>query len=371
MLNISSGRIQKAQKVVIYGPEGIGKTTFAAQFPDPVFIDTEGSTYHMDVRRTPKPQSWQELMDQVREIGRTPGICQTLVLDTADWAEMICTETVCAKYKKSGIEDFGYGKGYVFLQEEFGKLLNELTEVINAGMNVVLTAHAKMRKFEQPDEMGTYDRWEMKLSKQVAPLVKEWADMVLFANYKTYVVAADDKGKKHKAQGGKRILYTSHHPCWDAKNRHNLPEEVPLDFASIAHCIPGSGAASVSPPAEAPAGREPEQTVPAPEQPAPERREETPREQTVEPVRQASPSGPKPPAPDGVPPKVRVLMDSGGVTEQEVRAVWSGKGYFPEDTPWEVLEQEGFVDGWILPFWDQIVKSIQETRASGDLPFTM
>lgn len=46
-----------------------------------------------------------------------------------------------------------------------------------------------MRKFEQPDEIGSYDRWEMKLTKNVAPLVKEWADMVLFANYKTFVVA--------------------------------------------------------------------------------------------------------------------------------------------------------------------------------------
>ena len=90
MLNISSGRIRKPQKVVIYGPEGIGKTTFAARFPDPVFIDTEGSTYHMDVKRTSKPQSWQELMDQVQQIARSPGVCKTLVLDTADWAEMIC-----------------------------------------------------------------------------------------------------------------------------------------------------------------------------------------------------------------------------------------------------------------------------------------
>lgn len=73
MLNISSGRIAKPQKVVVYGPEGIGKSTFAAQFPDPVFIGTEGSTYHMDVKRTNKPQSWQELMEQVQHIAKSPG----------------------------------------------------------------------------------------------------------------------------------------------------------------------------------------------------------------------------------------------------------------------------------------------------------
>ena len=381
MLNISSGRIEKPQKVVIYGPEGIGKTTFASQFPDPVFIDTEGSTYHMDVKRTEKPQSWQQLMDQVKQIAQTPSVCKTLVLDTADWAEMICTEMVCNKYQKKGIEDFGYGKGYVFLQEEFGRLLNALTEVINAGMNVVMTAHAKMRKFEQPDEMGAYDRWEMKLSKQVAPMVKEWADMVLFANYKTYVVAADDKGKKHKAQGGKRVIVTAHHPCWDAKNRQGLPEELPLDYASIARCIPGGSTAGagtgaeISPtsqpgpvpqPAAAPRP-EPQTAEPQPEVPknAPQQK------QNSEPIPQASPSGPMPPAPSGVPPKVQALMKSDGIYEHELRAVWSSKGYFPHDTSWDVLEQEGFVDGWILPFWGQIVQTVQQDRETYDLPFTM
>lgn len=376
MLNISSGRIRKPQKVVIYGPEGIGKTTFAARFPDPVFIDTEGSTYHMDVKRTSKPQSWQELMDQVRQIAGSPGVCKTLVLDTADWAEMICAASVVSKYQKKGIEDFGYGKGYTYLQEEFGRLLNALTEVINAGMNVVLTAHAKMRKFEQPDEMGAYDRWEMKLSKQVAPMVKEWADMVLFANYKTYVVAADDKGKKHKAQGGKRVMYTAHHPCWDAKNRHDLPEELPLDYAAIAQCIPGDGSPA---PAAVPAPVE----VPAPlrESPRPTPRQEEKREEKQ--PRQASPSGPAPaeppappaepaalpvePAPTGVPPRVQVLMDSGGVTEQELRDVIAWKGYFTVDTPWSVMENIGFVDGWILPFWPTILEMANAMRSGEDL----
>ena len=92
-----------------------------------------------------------------------------------------------------------------------------------------------MRKFEQPDELGAYDRYELKLGKktssQTSPLVKEWADAVLFANYKTFAVMADDKGKKFKAQGGMRTMYTEHHPCWDAKNRWGLKPEVPFDFA--------------------------------------------------------------------------------------------------------------------------------------------
>jgi translation initiation factor RLI1 len=62
MLNISKGKIDRAQKVVIYGPEGIGKSSLSAEFPDPVIIDTEGGTAHMDVRRIDKPQSWEELL---------------------------------------------------------------------------------------------------------------------------------------------------------------------------------------------------------------------------------------------------------------------------------------------------------------------
>ena len=127
------------------------------------------------------------------------------------------------------------------------ELLAALDSVIASGKHVVVTAHAKMRKFEQPDEQGAYDRWEMKLTKQVAPLVKEWCDLLLFVNYKTYVLTTETNSKK--AQGGKRVMYAAHHPCWDAKNRHGLPEEMPLDFASIAHIFEGVAAGEARRPA--------------------------------------------------------------------------------------------------------------------------
>lgn len=353
MLNITSGRMPKPQKVVIYGPEGIGKTTLASHFPDPVFIDTEGSTYHMDVRRTDKPASWAELVSIVKQIAASPEICKTLVLDTADWAEMLCISNVCAKYQKKGIEDFGYGKGYVFVQEEYGQLLNALTDVINAGMNVVVTAHAKMRKFEQPDEMGAYDRWEMKLSKQVAPMVKEWADMVLFANYKTYVVSADDKGTKHKAQGGKRVMYTTHHPCWDAKNRHGLPDELPLDYSQISGCIEQDPVAVTDDMPSNSAQKQSEQ------KPA----EEKPVEPAENASRQISDASGK------IPAKLIPLMKASCISEAEIRQVFADKGYYPVDTPWDILDADGFVDGWITPHWDKIVEMAVEKRKNDDLPF--
>ena len=133
------------------------------------------------------------------------------------------------------IEDFGYGKGYTYVKEAFSELLSDCDDLINDGINVVLTAHAIMRKFEQPDERGAYDRWELKLSKQVSPMLKEWSDMVLFCNYKTYTQRQDNGS--YKVMGGQRVMYTTHNPCWDAKNRYGLPDELPMDYEPLREVI--------------------------------------------------------------------------------------------------------------------------------------
>lgn len=360
-LKIHTGKAGGALKVVVYGPEGIGKSTLAAHFPRPVFIDTEGSTRHMDVSRTDKPSSWTMLMEQVQYIRSDPGVCSTLVIDTADWAEQLCIASICADKKLSGIEDMGYGKGYVYLAEEFGRLLNLLEEIVGRGVHVVLTAHAMMRKFEQPDEMGAYDRWELKLQKKTSALVKEWSDLLLFANYKTLSVAADDKGKKFKAQGGRRVVYTSHHPCWDAKNRLGLPEELPLDFSALAQYI-GPGAAPSAPPPPAPS---------APPSPPPV--------QASTPAPDPAPAPPPPPpAPDPAPQEdakhqdnadalkaLRDLMKVNGVEDYQVQAAFAARGYFPEQTPLENLPAD-FIQGVLVGAWAQVCNWI---KANDPLPF--
>ena len=235
-LNIIRGEIPRAQKVVIYGPEGIGKTTLASQFPNPLFIDTEGGTEHFDVNRLEMPERWDQLLNMIKEVSENPDICSTLVIDTADWCEQIAIKYIIDRANVGSIEDFGYGKGYTYIGEEFARLLEKLNMVKDAGINVVVTAHAKMRKFEQPDEVGAYDRWEMKLTRQSAPLLKEWCDHLLFCNYQTMVVEMENKTKK--AQGGKRVIYTAHRPVWDAKTRAKLPECVDMKFENIASILP-------------------------------------------------------------------------------------------------------------------------------------
>lgn len=358
-LKIHTGKAGGALKVVVYGPEGIGKSTLAAHFPCPVFIDTEGSTRHMDVSRTDKPSSWTMLMEQVQYIRSDPSVCSTLVIDTADWAEQLCIASICADKKLSGIEDMGYGKGYVYLAEEFGRMLNLLEEVVGRGVHVVLTAHAMMRKFEQPDEMGAYDRWELKLQKKTSALVKEWSDLLLFANYKTLSVATDDKGKKFKAQGGRRVIYTSHHPCWDAKNRLGLPEELPLDFSALAQYISTGTAPStpVSPP-------------PAPSAPPPPPAQTAPPAPSTANTNAPPPSATVPPAPNQAPaqppqemPKLQDnadalkalydLMKAHGIFDHQVQAAIAARGYFPEQTPLENLPAD-FIQGVLIGAWKQV-----------------
>ena len=168
-----------------------------------------------------------------------------------------------------------------------------------------------MRKFEQPDEQGAYDRWEMKLSKQVAPLLKEWCDMLLFLNYKTYVVTSETNSKK--AQGGKRVMYTSHHPCWDAKNRHGLPAEMEMDFAGIAHLF-----------------KKPVRPV------------STPDDAQKKAVAQ-----------------LRTLITESGISEKDLQKVVATKGHYSADTPIDNYSEK-FITGWCLKYFGQIINMVTE-----------
>ena len=352
---VTAGIQTSPVKTVLYGPEGIGKSTFASHFPDPVFIDTEGGTKRLNVKRLPQPTSWAMLLDEVAEVRKGSVPCGTLVIDTADWAERLCIQAVCAKAKVNGIEDFGYGKGYTYVKEEFGKLLDALEEVLQAGHNVVVLAHAAITKFEQPDAVGNYDRWSMKTSKQVAPLLREWCDMLLFANYKTVVEkVGDGKNAKSKASGGRRVLYTAHHPCWDAKNRFGLPDEIPFDYTGIAACIPGT--------ASAPAPKPKPEPSPQPEVdilPTPAPQPQTPREEVPEALL----------TPDlialGVPEKLAPLMSANNVTPEELQAVVGKRGYFPEDMPIRDYPAD-FVEGCLVAAWPQVLQMVLDSR---DLPF--
>ena len=364
-MNINKGVIKKAQKIVLYGPEGIGKSTFAAQAPGVIFIDTEDSTAHMDVARFDKPSSWTMLREQVAYVKSHPGICQTLAVDTADWAERLAIEYIISSKSSNGnikgIEDLGYGKGYVYLEEEFGRFLNDLQDLIEKGINIVVTAHAEIKKIEQPEEVGGYDHWQMKLEKKTMPLLKEWADILLFANYKTLVTNVDNLGAtkgKNIAQGNKRVMYTTRTPWWDGKNRHDLPDELPFDFRQIAHIL-----GTVNPPqAQEPVAQQiepPKQQVAAPVQEV---------KQTSQPeITQAdddimlgiNASTPK---------ALADLMRANHVSVPEIQEVVGQKGYYPADTPIANYDP-GFIAGVLVGAWDQVYGLIKINKDNMTIPY--
>ena len=390
-MNITRGRKPGAKKVVIYGPEGIGKSTFASRFPDALFSDTEDSTKDMDVSRFDKPSSWEMLKSQVRYVIDHPEVCRTYVLDTADWAEQIEINDLLSAAQKTGIEDFGYGKGYTYSAERFGELLNLMTEVTEKGINVVVTAHAQLRKIELPEEMGAYDHWEMKTSKKVAPMIREWADLVLFANYKINVVNVDNQGAtkgKNKAQGGRRVMYTTHTPFWDAKNRYDLPEELPLDYEAIRHVIEDVVVKQPEPifTAPDPVPEMPKPPVaampkpePAPEEIMPSKSEEKPAEKKEE--SHKLPGMPEPVDPPStvtdkdldkrIPKNLRDLMLADNIGAWDIMNICESKGYVPTGTNiWDYeTVNPGLIDGGIVGNWPSVVEQIRQMRKNAEIPF--
>lgn len=241
-MKITRGIVKRAQKIVVYGPEGVGKTTFASQFPEPLFMDTEDGSTHLDVARLDKPTS-MPMVGQQLDFIKNNKPCKTLVIDTVDWLELLVTEYVITKDGKTtiGAVGGGYGQGYVQVKEAMGRVLNQLNEVIDAGIHVVLLAHSIIKTFEDPLHIGSYDRYILKLEKHTAPLVSEWADALLFANYEINIQNIDGKGEmkgKNKAVGiARRKLYSTKSPGFDAKNRWGLKDDLPFEFASISEHI--------------------------------------------------------------------------------------------------------------------------------------
>ena len=230
-MKIVTGKQKRAQRVVLYGVESIGKSTFASNFPKPLFLDVEGGTAHLAVDRV-EINSADELNSALAEVKKLN--YQTIVVDSIDWTERLVVESLLQQNKKTSIEDWGYGKGWVMVAEKMSRLLTIFDELIALNINVVLIAHSKVQRVEPPDLMTAYDRYELKMSKQSSPLIKEWADELWFLKFKTKVMQSENG--KGKGTGGKeRIMLTTHSAAYDAKTRSGLPEELPLQWDSVSH----------------------------------------------------------------------------------------------------------------------------------------
>ena len=218
---------------VVYGPEGIGKTSLAAALDRPLFIDAERGARGLDVDKVDEDVTLEGILRTMQELVSDHMGYRTLVVDTADCVEAKLIADFCSEQKIDSIEKIPYGKGYTMCAERFCRILEKARRLADSGMDVVFVCHAEIRKFEMPDERGSYDRWNLKLTKQTAPKMKEAVDWMVFVNYRTNIVGADKSAGETKshATGGRRWCYTNHTTAFDAKKRvfMDLPDDCPLD----------------------------------------------------------------------------------------------------------------------------------------------
>lgn len=239
LASITRGAPQKPPRIVLYSPHGVGKTTFGAMAPNPIILPFEDGIGRLDVPTWPQLiQTYAEAIEAVQALIEGEHDFKTAVVDTLDWFEPAVWAETAARHGKKDIEEFGYGKGYTYANDiwrEFLSGLNMLRD--HRGMQVILLAHSDVKQYNDPSS-EPYDRYTLKLHKGAGAIVQEWADAVLFANFKNYTQQVDAGGfgkKVTKGIGtGERVLYTEERPSHYAKNRYQLPPELPFSYENFA-----------------------------------------------------------------------------------------------------------------------------------------
>lgn len=241
----------KPPRIILYGPHGVGKNTFASCAPKPVLINIEdGQPAGMVIDSFPVAKSFGDVMDAIEALYSEEHDFQTVIVDSLDWFEPMVWAETCARKKWGSIEDAGFGKGYLEASDVWREFFDGINALRNdKGMTVIMTAHAEVKRFDSP-ETEPYDRYQIKLHKTAAALSQEYADMVLFANFKVSVTKTDAGFNKKVTRGvgrGERVMYTEERPAFLAKNRHMLPPELPFEWDALQGAIQ----AAIAPVAEA------------------------------------------------------------------------------------------------------------------------
>ena len=246
---IHKGRRPSPPRILLYGTEGIGKSTFAAQAPNPIFIPTEDGLGEIDCASFPLAKKFTDIEAYLSALAIEQHDYQTVVIDSADWAEQIIWDDLCQLSHASTIEkvDGGYGKGYIAALGYWRQIVDALESLRNErGMAVILIAHARVEKFEDP-ESSSYDRYSPRLHKHATALLSEYADAALFATRK-FRTESEDAGFGRErtiavgigTSGGERIIRTVGGPSCVAKNRYNLPYELPLSWDAFVASLSNS-----------------------------------------------------------------------------------------------------------------------------------
>jgi hypothetical protein len=238
---IQSGKQVTPRRTFLYGVQGVGKSTFGAMYPSPIFLPTEEGLNDIECDKLPLAKRFDDVMTALGELYEHDHSYQTLVVDSLDWLEKLIWSEVCAKRNVTSLEDIPYAKGYVFALTHWREFLEGLDALRrDRNMTIVLIAHAKIERFENP-ETEPYDRYVPRLHKNAAAVLQEWCDEVLFATYKVYTKSTDQGFDRTRTQGigsGERVLRTAERPAHVAKNRLALPDELPLEYREYAKYLP-------------------------------------------------------------------------------------------------------------------------------------
>ena len=235
--SIKKNTALSAPRIMLYGVEGIGKTTFAANAPNPIFICTEDGLGSLQVEHFPLATKASDVLDAIASLVTDQHDFGTVVLDSVDWLDNLIWSDVESTHHA---KDLAYGKGAMIVAERWREVLSGLNALRNdKGMVVILIAHCQIKRFDSP-EVEPYDRYQPKLQERSNAILREWVDAVMFANYKT-IVKKDDVGfNKTSNRGistGERLLFTSERPAYMAKNRYGLPESLPMSWEAFSKAI--------------------------------------------------------------------------------------------------------------------------------------
>jgi len=256
---IHSGRRHSPPRLMLYGTEGIGKSTTAAGAPKPIFIPTEDGLDQIDCDSFPLARRYDEVVKALSALYSEEHDYQSVVVDSLDWLERLIWDEVCREYGVKSIEkaDGGYAKGYTHALTQWREVLGGLDALRNdRGMAVILLAHTKVEKFEDPESVA-YDRYSPRLHKHAAALVTEWCDAVLFATRKFRTESEDAGFNRTRSiavplgtDGGERILRCVGGPSCIAKNRFGLPAELPLSWPALMQALAGEPPSDTNPESE-------------------------------------------------------------------------------------------------------------------------
>lgn len=255
---VTKGKTPQAPRILVYGEAGVGKSTFAAGGNNPVFIDLENGLNSLDVQKFPVCKTFDDAEQQLRALAGGGHEFKTVCIDSADWLERLIHEKVCRESGNAVTMEAacgGYGKAYSVALKHWKTIIDILDVIRSQKITVVIIAHAKIEKFEDPTH-GTYDRYSPRLHKSSTGLLCEAVDVIGLASRKVRL-AKDESGRDDRKiatpigrDGGERRLFLTPGPSAIAKNRYGLGGDIPLDMPTLVQEI-RNYFAPVAPPVDA------------------------------------------------------------------------------------------------------------------------